>query len=203
MAWSKAIDSYALSWGSFRKEARNLIKTAQRKSQDRSPRIRCFVYTCYGNPQMKKVIDKNYAQDPGLEEYLRADANNKVVLTDYFSMEMYNGNAIKNVYKSHQILSRYPQQVICLKCTSPATKIGNISNDPQECLEDREQTREFSRFCYGVHLAAQGDRDLAAQILRYGELASQHLASIPKNPVEYAQAINDIRRSFDAEELAV
>jgi hypothetical protein len=29
----KAIDFYALSCGSFRKKARNLIKTAQRKSQ--------------------------------------------------------------------------------------------------------------------------------------------------------------------------
>ncbi len=33
MSWSKAIDFYALSCGSFRKKARNLIETAQRKSQ--------------------------------------------------------------------------------------------------------------------------------------------------------------------------
>jgi hypothetical protein len=32
--WPKAIDLYALSRGSFRKKARNLIETAQRKSQD-------------------------------------------------------------------------------------------------------------------------------------------------------------------------
>jgi hypothetical protein len=31
--WPKAIDLYALSRGSFRKKARNLIETAQRKSQ--------------------------------------------------------------------------------------------------------------------------------------------------------------------------
>jgi len=33
MAWSKAVDFYAFSCGSFRKKARNLIETAQRKSQ--------------------------------------------------------------------------------------------------------------------------------------------------------------------------
>ena len=33
MAWSKAIDLYAFSCSSFRKKARNLIETAQRKSQ--------------------------------------------------------------------------------------------------------------------------------------------------------------------------
>jgi hypothetical protein len=32
-AWSKPIDFYALSCSSFRKKARNLIETAQRKSQ--------------------------------------------------------------------------------------------------------------------------------------------------------------------------
>ena len=33
MTWSQSIDLYALSCGSFRKQARNLIETAQRKSQ--------------------------------------------------------------------------------------------------------------------------------------------------------------------------
>src|SRR3989442_11765822 len=33
MAWSKPIDFYALSYGSFRKPAQNLIEIAQRKSQ--------------------------------------------------------------------------------------------------------------------------------------------------------------------------
>ena len=34
MAWSKAIDVYAFSWSVPRKPARNLIETAQRKSQN-------------------------------------------------------------------------------------------------------------------------------------------------------------------------
>src|SRR5215216_451558 len=33
MAWSKAVDFYALSWGVPRKPAYNLAETAQRKSQ--------------------------------------------------------------------------------------------------------------------------------------------------------------------------
>ena len=75
---------------------------------------------------MKKVIDANYFQDPALEEYLRADVGNKVVITDYASMERYKGNAIKNVYNSIRIVSRYPEQVIILKYTSSATRIGGI-----------------------------------------------------------------------------
>src|SRR2546428_7038213 len=39
MAWSKPIDFYALSCGSFRKPAQNLIEIAQRKSQFHSPHI--------------------------------------------------------------------------------------------------------------------------------------------------------------------
>ena len=89
-----------------------------------------------GEFEMKKVIDANYFQDPALENYLRADVSNKVIFTDYAGMEMLKGNAIRNVYKSIQIVSRYPEQVIILKHTSPAVKIGGISNDPQECFED-------------------------------------------------------------------
>src|SRR5437764_14796718 len=37
MAWSKRIDFYAFSRGSFRKKARSLIETAQRKSQSSAP----------------------------------------------------------------------------------------------------------------------------------------------------------------------
>src|SRR5205814_1593752 len=39
MAWSKHIDLYAFSRGSFRKKARNLIETAQRKSQHIAPML--------------------------------------------------------------------------------------------------------------------------------------------------------------------
>jgi hypothetical protein len=35
MAWSKVVDFYAFSWGIALKPARNLVETAQRKSQDR------------------------------------------------------------------------------------------------------------------------------------------------------------------------
>ena len=38
MAWPEAIDLYALSRGSFRKPAQNLIETAQRKSQTIIPK---------------------------------------------------------------------------------------------------------------------------------------------------------------------
>src|SRR5215217_7428853 len=37
MAWSKAVDFYALSWGVPRKPAYNLAETAQRKSQNTEP----------------------------------------------------------------------------------------------------------------------------------------------------------------------
>ena len=51
----KAIDFYALSCGSFRKKARHLIKTAQRKSQ--TPLCRRFVRLLehYPLPRVKIV----------------------------------------------------------------------------------------------------------------------------------------------------
>jgi hypothetical protein len=84
---------------------------------------------------MKMVIDANYLQDPSLEEYFRADRNNKVVFTDYACMEAYKGDAIRNIYKSLQIVSRYPDQVIVLKPTSPTVRVGDESQDAQRYLD--------------------------------------------------------------------
>src|SRR5712691_2406552 len=105
---------------------------------------------------MKMVIHANYFQDPALEEYFRADRNNKVVFTDYACMEAYKGNAIKSIYKSLQIVSRYPDQVIVLKSTSPTVRVGDESQDAQQDLEDPSQTRDFAGFCDQVRQAVQG-----------------------------------------------
>jgi len=66
---------------------------------------------------VKKVVDANLLRHPSLEEYLREDSGNYVVFTDYACMECYKGNAISNIQRSLQIVSKYPEQVIVLKGT--------------------------------------------------------------------------------------
>ena len=44
---------------------------------------------------------------------------------------------------------------------------------------------------------------LAAQVLRFGQLAAKHLNTIPKNPAEFIQTMAEIGRAFGPEHLRI
>lgn len=88
---------------------------------------------------MKKVIDANYFQDPALTDYLRSDKRNFVVFPDYACMEAYKGSAIKNISKSIEIVSQFPDQVIVLKGTRDIVKLSLLP-DGLNKFEDPIQT---------------------------------------------------------------
>jgi hypothetical protein len=56
---------------------------------------------------MKKVIDANFFQDLGLEDYLKSNKGNIVIFTDYACMEAYKGDALENISKSLEIVSTF------------------------------------------------------------------------------------------------
>jgi hypothetical protein len=150
---------------------------------------------------VKKVIDANYFQDPGLEGYLRASERNKVVLPDCACMETYKGDPIKNVRRSIQIISRYPRQVIVLKSTHEIIMLQNTSKTSRRYLEDSDQTKGFRTFCASVERAAQGHIGFEAQIRRLGEKATQHFNPVSQDAAGAAQAIRAIEQSFQREDL--
>ncbi len=52
-----------------------------------------------------------------LRDFLSVSPQNQVVLTDYASMEAYNGDSLTNIFKSSEIIAAFPEQVIILKGT--------------------------------------------------------------------------------------
>ncbi len=149
---------------------------------------------------MKKVIDANYFQNPALEEYLSTNETNKVVFTETACMEAYKGNALKNIYRSIEIVSRYPQQVIVLRQTREIIKLPNSSND-FENFEDPLQTQGFREFCGNVYRAEKGDVALEYQILELGEMAARHFDAIRNDLTRLRQAVEGIARSFGQKHL--
>lgn len=149
---------------------------------------------------MKKIIDANFFRDPALADYLRSDNSNLVVFPDYACMEAYKGNAIKNISKSIEIVSQFPDQVIVLKGTRDIVK-SSLSPDGFQKFEDPIQTGEFRKFCLGVKRAVQGDSALATQILRKGRLASEHFDKLQKNTQVIVKGITELTKSYKPDHL--
>ena len=149
---------------------------------------------------IKKVLDANFFRDTALEDYLKSDCMNIVVFPDIACMEAYKGNAIKNISKSIEIVSRYPEQVIVLKGTRDVVKI-TLEPDGYKKLEDDTQTKDFRIFCLAVHRAVHGDRDIANQILEKAKVASVHFERLQKDAALVAKGIEEITKSFKPEHL--
>lgn len=150
---------------------------------------------------MKKIIDVNYFRDPALANYLRLDKGNKVVFCDYACMEAYKGNALNNIYRTIEIVSKYSEQVIVLKGTRDIIKL-TLSGNNLELLEDPVQTKEFKIFCLGVERAIQGDVALTNQILNNGKTASDHFAKMYDDALLVAQGMEGLISSFNPEHLS-
>lgn len=149
---------------------------------------------------MKKVIDANFFQDPGLLDYLSSDKMNFVVFPDYACMEAYKGNAIKNISKSIEIVSQFPDQVIVLKGTRDIIKLSLSTEDLQK-FEDPIQTGEFRKFCLSVRRAVQGESALAGQILQKGQVVSGHFDKLRKDAEIIAKGIEELTKSFKPDHL--
>jgi hypothetical protein len=149
---------------------------------------------------MKKIIDANYFRDPALVDYLESDRENKVVFCDYACMEAYKGNAIENISRSIEIVSRFPDQVVVLKGTRDVVKLTLLDNYI-ELLEDSVQTGGFKIFCSCVKRATQGDVMLTKQILDNGREASDHFAKMRKDALLVAAGIKEYTKSYKSEHL--
>lgn len=149
---------------------------------------------------MKKIIDVNYFRDPTLNDYLRSDKRNFVVFSDYACMEAYKGNAIKNIFKSIEIVSKFPNQVIVLKETRDIIKLS-LSPDGFNKFEDPAQTREFKIFCLGVIHAFKGDTALESQIVRNCKLASENFNKLLEDTEFIVKGIKELTKTFKPEHL--
>jgi hypothetical protein len=123
----------------------------------------------------RMVVDSNFLQRNELREYLSAAPGNNAVLTDYAAIEAYKGDTLKSIYRSMEILTAFPKQVIVLKGTQVICGLTGRAAAARESLIDKTQTREFSDYCRALLAAKNGDPSFQQELLEHGREASAHM----------------------------
>jgi hypothetical protein len=122
-------------------------------------------------------------QSTQLRDYLTGDSRNFAVLTNDASIEAYKGNTLVSIFKSMEILSGFPDQVIVLKGTQALCALHGAGKGLQKRMIDFGTTRDFSKWCKQLLKAQAGDRRFVPQILKLGRDATDHadriLAAVP------------------------
>lgn len=151
---------------------------------------------------MRKIVDANYFSDPRLSSYLSKRRSNKVVLNEYALIEAYKGNALKNVIESNRVLSRYPDQVIVLKCIRPLIRMNGDPKGLQSRLIDKIATKGFEQFCLYLQIVEKGDPHLESQILQHAREASKRIDTMGEEGVSgLLELIRAIKGIFSPDEL--
>jgi hypothetical protein len=150
---------------------------------------------------MKLVVDKNILQDDVLEDFLRESSSNYAVLCGYAGIESYTGNAIVNITKSMQVLSRFPRQVLVLRGAAAILKIGEIKPEFRFDMVHWQQTRAFPAFCASL-IGAQNNEQVARDLISSSaQAAEDHVAKMIDSAALFAQIIDEYHRVTDRDTL--
>lgn len=152
---------------------------------------------------VKKVIDANYLQDDMLAQWLSSSNKNFAILTDYAAMEAYKGDTLASIFKSMEILSHYPDQVLVLKNTSTVCGMKMDMKGLRCCLLDDAQTKGFKRYCSNLRKAKNGDVTLQEVLLCLGKKANDHMAKTLRDAEIIREAIGQIRFTYSQEERSI
>src|SRR6266581_6643081 len=113
----------------------------------------------------QNVVDSNFLQCEALRQFLSKSSQNVAVLTDYAFMEAYKADTLEMLYRSMEILSQYPKQVMVLKGTQTVCGLSGRASGLQRRLIDKGQTQGFAEYCGHLIAARRGDRFLQTQLL--------------------------------------
>lgn len=152
---------------------------------------------------IRTVIDSNALQTPELRAYLARSSANFAVLNDYAAMEAYKGDTLVSIFRSMDILTNFPRQVIVLKTTGKICGLRGRANGLQRRMIDEKQTRWFPVFCRHLQAAQRGDAFIRGQLLENGFVADEQMSKILADALIIPDAINELRKAFTADELRV
>lgn len=149
---------------------------------------------------MKLVIDSNQLQTQKLREFLARSPENLAVLPDFAAMEAYKGDTLKTIFKSMEVLSDFPTQVLVLNGSAKNCGMRGRVKGLQRRLIDEVQTRGFPEHIRALRLAEAGNTRLQAQILELGGSANDHLEKMRIEAVNIRDAIQDLGGKYSKEE---
>jgi hypothetical protein len=152
---------------------------------------------------MKHVVDSNFLQCEALRGYLSKSPENHVVMTDYAFMEAYKAVTLDMLYRSMEILSQYPKQVIVLKGTQTVRLLTGRPAQLQRRLIDVKGTREFARFCRHLAAARLGNRELEGRLLYRARAARHQMSRIDTDAEEFGAVLDAITNLFSDREQKI
>jgi hypothetical protein len=149
------------------------------------------------------VIDQNYLREPNPELHQYFTAGNFVALTDYAGMESHKGNALLNLKRSMEIVSKYPAQVVVLKNWYQISRITQRgSKRLRPLLIDFEATRLFDSFCKQTYALDEGVPSAAlAEIEGKNREANQFFTQRAQYAEMVLEAIKKYRGAFPPEQM--
>lgn len=150
---------------------------------------------------MRKIVDSNFLQADALRRYLAKSNQNYAVLTDYAAMEAYKGDTLRSIYRSMEILSQHPRQVIVLKGTQGVCGLRGRRAGLQRRLIDERQTQGFGEFCRDLRAAQNGDPSFRKKILAHGRAATAHMDAITADAAGLPEAIDEVTKNYTEAEL--
>ena len=150
-----------------------------------------------------KVVDQNFLREPNPALHNFLSAGNFAVFPDDAAMEMYKGNAITNLQRSLEIISKYPQQVVILKKTQTVARLTQRGNKRlRRLLIDWKQTANFSAFCGQIYrIDPKRLSPELAQIERMGREAHDFIQKRMESTKLILKAIGEFSEAFPPDEL--
>ena len=153
-----------------------------------------------------KVVDSNFLQCENLNEYLGASFSNFSVLNDYAAVEAYKAQTLDMLYRSMQILSRYPKQVVVLKPIPILCGLYGRRAGLQRRLIDQRQTTRFAKFCAQLAEAQRGKRSVEIPLFDHARGARLEMERLLPDADEFragieklATELQNMKRRFSRE----
>jgi hypothetical protein len=124
-------------------------------------------------------------------------------MTDYAFMEAYKADTLDMLYRSMEIISEYPNQVIVLKGTGIVRLLNGRASGLQKRLVDVKATKGFSAFCQHLGAARLGNPELQSQLLYRAAEARKQMNRIETDAEEFGSLLCDITKFFAESEQKI
>jgi hypothetical protein len=152
---------------------------------------------------VRKVIDSNFFECEALRYFLAKSPQNFAVLTDYSAMEAYKPDTLEILYRSMEILSHFPNQVIVLKGTQVVCGLSGRGSRLQKRLIDQSQTQGFARYCRHLSAARRGNPSFQRQLADHAHEARHQMERMLIDAAKFSEGLQEITSLFKAEEIRI
>jgi hypothetical protein len=152
---------------------------------------------------MKLVIDSNRLQSDELQNYLLRSTGNVAVLCDFAAMEAYKGDTLISIYKSMQVVSAFPRQILILKGSRLVSGLRGRRSGLQRRLIDEQQTEDFHIFATAMVNGKGASTRIDQQLIEHGVAAKTHLNQMLNDASDMRPVFDVLTKLYAKEELAL